>query len=238
MNSEIKMLIAGGCFLSQNNIASNLLYHQIVKNNFKKANQINLDISLIRYDSIRNCYKKISDSVSKEGVDIILFHLRVEPILLSSKLYCKYYDNDGKLIKHIRIAGNKLYYKKNTQPNPRLHLGIGIMPSKSYSKIHKIFRELNYLFGYFTGNWSKIIHDYLDSLIKIMQLCKEEKILLIVTGPVSRPYSYSENKLSFKLHKYMCEYLKEHKVIYLNSLSRLDLGSKKISYQYYKKYQD
>ncbi|MCX6148930.1 MAG: hypothetical protein NTX22_00230 [Ignavibacteriales bacterium] len=222
MLQKIKLLIVGGCFPVQDNIEPSKLYHQQLKNKLQESN-INLDIRIIRYESISKSFENIKEVIDKEKPDCLLFHLRVEPILLSSKFYSKYYDKDGNLIKHINLAVFNLNYRKIKKRTSEKVINNELSKKSKFStSVQNIFREINYFFGYIMGDWSAAFSKYLSLLIKIIELCKTYGITLVITGPVSRPYSNLENHLSKKLHKYMSQYSFLHNQIYANLFGAKD----------------
>lgn len=219
MYQKIKLLIVGGCFPVQDNIESNKLYHQILKNRLQESHNINLDIKIIRYESISSCLEKIKEAVNIELPDWLLFHLRAEPILLPSKLYSKYHDKDHSLIKRIKLTVLNFDYKKKGNANTKKIIDKELISKSTFNlKIQYFFRELNYFFGYLTGNWSDNMIKYFTLLTNIISICKTQGILLIITGPVSRPFSFFENQLSIKLNQYIVRRLSHHNMIYLNLL--------------------
>lgn len=223
MYQRIKLLIVGGCFPVQDNIEPNLLYHQLLKNKLIESNNTNLDIKIIRDEYILRCFEKIKETIYIEEPDWILFHLRVEPILLSSKLYSKYHDKDGNLIKQINVAVFNWSFRKKKRITKKKIVDSALnRRSKINLRIRFLFREANYFLGMVVGNWRYSFRDYLTVLIKIIELCKTYDKALIITGPVSRPNIYLENQLSKELHKYMSEYLLHHDQIYVNLLGTKD----------------
>jgi hypothetical protein len=223
MYQRIKLLIVGGCFPVQDNIEPSFLYHQLLKKKLLELNNTNLEIKIIRYENISRCFEKIKEAINTEDPDWILFHLRVEPILLSSKLYSKYHDNGENLIKQINIAAfswnfrkkKRITNKKITDSSLNRRLNIIL-------RIRFLCREVNYLLGFVVGNWHYSFRDYLPLMIKIIELCKTNDKDLIITGPVSRPNSYLENQLSNKLHKFMGEYSMQHDQIYVTLMGNND----------------
>ena len=226
MSNKIKILIAGGCFPVQDNITPDKLYHQILKNQLQKLNDIDLEIRIVRYERIKKSFSQISEAVSIDKPDLILFHLRTEPMLLPARLFCKYHDRDGNLVKKINMSafglGPAIKHIQKRETGVRHHL---VERSGFRIIIHKMLRELNYFTGYILGNWSRILKDYLNLVNGIIQLSRNKNLTLIITGPVSRPFSYSENRLSEKLHKYMSRYLRQCHQVYLSLLGLYDKES-------------
>ena len=223
MSNRIKMLIVGGCFPVQDNISPDKLYHQILRKQLLESNDINLEIRIIRYENIKKCFNKISEAVVIDKPDLILFHLRTEPILLPAKLFCKYHNREGNLIRRINLSAFNLSYTvKDKQKQVTISENKPAEKSVFQIKIRSVLREFNYFGGYLIGNWPYILKGYLDLVNEIIQLIKNKDLTLIITGPVSRPFSYFENRLSERLHQYMNRYLDQYHQIYLNLLGLND----------------
>lgn len=211
MPSDLKILIAGGCFPVQDNIEYHKLYHQLLKSKLEDKFDCNIDISIIRYENIARCMDKIVEAVNTENPDIIIFHIRVEPILGLSKLYHVYQNRNGEIVKTFRLSSGSIirYRKAKSQQNEY---------SQHKTAVHCLLRELNYLFGYLAGNRGKILKAYLELIVKLIAYCKVNNIIPIITGPVSRPHSYFENYTSHSLHSYIYENIEFYNPIYINCL--------------------
>ncbi len=221
METKIKILIVGGCFPVQENIPSKDLYHQILKKKLGKYDEINLEIKIIRYDLIPQCYTAIVEAINIDKPDWILFHLRAEPILGLSKLYYEYHDKNK--MRTLSITASSINFKyrkkypagdetKNKKSSGRL--------LNSQSSLRYILREINYFCGKIVGNMTSAFALYLDLLKQIITLCKNNNIELIITGPVSRPHTFFEDYLSRKLHFFINSSLGNNGMIYLNCLGR------------------
>src|SRR4051812_29472807 len=92
----MKIAIVGGCFTDQHNIPFNRLYHQTLKKNVEE-NGNDIEIRTLRYERISKSLEKIDRLHNEYHFDLLVFHLRTEPLMRMTKFYYKYFDNKGKL---------------------------------------------------------------------------------------------------------------------------------------------
>ncbi len=246
MSNYIKLLIVGGCFPVQDNIEPSLLYHQLLKKNIEKSSDVIITIKIIRYDSISGSYEKIKEAIMVENPDWILFHLRTEPILLSSKLYSKYVDKNSKFVRQFhmeRIDWNFRWEKSCKGRETYFQTSKG--ENKIFLKVRIVFREINYFLGLVLGNWNQVFKNYLTLSVKLLEYCKSLNKILIITSPIPRPRSLFENLLSYKLHKFMNDrrlldnetyvnlydtFNKEEKFLFCGDLIKVnEIGHKRVS---------
>jgi len=229
METKIKILIVGGCFPVQENIAPKDLYHQILKKKLSTYDGVNLEIQIIRYDLILQCYTTLVDAIDTEKPDWILFHLRAEPILGLSKLYHEYHKKNKTRTLCITASTINFKYRKNypAGDETKNKESSGRLLN-SQSSLRYILREMNYFFGKIVGNMTSAFALYLDLLKQIVTLCKNNNIELIVTGPVSRPHTFFEDYLSRKLHIFINSFIGNTGIIYLNCLGRSDQNGKSL----------
>ncbi|MCK9426036.1 MAG: hypothetical protein M0Q21_08370 [Ignavibacteriaceae bacterium] len=223
MENKIKVLIVGGCFPVQENITPEDLYHQILKKKLNEYIGVNLEIKIIRYDLIPQCYEAIVEAIDLDKPDWILFHLRVEPLLGLAKLYYKYHDKNKTRTTCITASSINFKYKKNHPTGKELKDKESSGGSlNSQSLVRYILREMNYFLGKIVGNMTSAFAIYLDLLQQIITLCKNSNIELIITGPVSRPHTFYEDYFSRKLHLFINSFISGKGMIYLNCLGRSD----------------
>lgn len=216
MNSQVNLLIVGGCFPIQDNIAQKDLYHQILKTKIEKEYSKNVIINILHYEKLYPTYDKIRSTIEKQTPDLIIFHIRTEQILRMIKFYFKYHDKNMNFHKSFNFAllgiinpekeSFNLYRRPSTIKN-------------TVRKSNYFLVELNYLLGYLFLNQFFAFQDYKKLITKIVNLTKEKSLKIIFTGPVSRPKTFFENLTSTILSSYMKKNIQNKlRVTYLDFL--------------------
>lgn len=216
------LLIAGGCFPFQDNIPPQGLYHQILKEKVLKQQDIELELTLIRYEKLGNCVDLIKEESLKEKPDYILFHLRVEPIFRYIKFLYRYHNRKNIYKSTLNIAAFGIHNLKLHQRQDSTDIDKITYSSRKSSDLHKVLREFNYALGLLSGNVRYSFRLYLKVLLELRKFCNEEDIVLIVTSPASRPFSFFENLISYRLFKYITSQKSLHDIIFVNGLGLKD----------------
>lgn len=199
MSRKMQILIAGGCFPVQDNIPQQHLYHQVIKKILMEEYDIDLKINIIRYDRLKDAAELILNSLKNVNPEYLLFHLRVEPLFKYIKFFYKYHNLSNKSIASINfsflgIHNLRIRIKSIRQGN--------LTNVSSKSPTRHFLSEMNYALGFLTGNLRYSFRIYSTILHRIIKYCQDQNINLIITGPVSRPVSFSENFISSKLYYY------------------------------------
>jgi len=203
---NLKIMIVGGCFTEQHNINYAEHYHQLLKAKLKNHNY-DVQLNIVRYERLTKCLEKIITQTDIQQPDILIFHIRSEPLLRIAKFYYKFLDSN----KRIKYVFNFSMFNKN---NSELHRHFINRPkvfatsieSQKENVFYLLLLNFNYLFGKLFGNWKYAYKLYLKLIYDIQNFCMKKQIPLIIVGPVSRPRNYTENLLSNKLSSY-CEAL-------------------------------
>ena len=201
---NLKVMIVGGCFTEQHNINYAEHYHQLLKSKLLN-NNCNLEINIVRYERLIKCLEKIIKQNNIQKPDILIFHVRSEPLLRIAKFYYKYL-NSNKSIKH---AFNFSIFNKNNSESHRHfinrpHLFPTSVDSIKENELYLFMLNFNYLIGALFGNWKYAYKLYLKLIHDIQNFCTDRQTPLIIVGPASRPSNYYENLLTIKLNNY-CE---------------------------------
>ena len=191
---KLNVLIVGGCFTEQHNIEPSGLYHHLLANKLQEYKNVEMKLQIIRYERLTRCLEKINRSIEFQ-LDIILFHVRPEPLLRITKFFYRYKDKSNNLIKKFNIAFLKRVYAESQQYK------INPVVDRNYrypeeSLLHRILIDCNYFLGMAIGNLRYGLKLYLNLVCSINQYCSEKNIDLLVVGPVSRPHTFVENKLA------------------------------------------
>lgn len=211
----MKIAIVGGCFTEQHNIPFSCLYHQTLKD-YLKEDDNNIEITTIRYERISKCLDKIIELKKTSDFDLLILHLRAEPLMRISKLYYKYLDDQGILHHAINLPYFKFFYTEKFdlldhrrfthQENIRL---------KSTKGYH-ILREANYILGSLIGNKIYALNILKRVVLDIQSFCKDKDINFLLLGPVSRPVSFFEDSLSRKINCMFEDISQKESISYLN----------------------
>ena len=210
-------IILGGCFAEQHNIEFGKHYHQLLKQKLIDIQNIDIEYRIVRYERLSKCFEKLLSESEKIKPDLILLHIRSEPILRISKLYYKYIDAEGRLKRSLNISLlNKI--------NPEKHKHIinrkleSSFKQNNSTRLHKLLIEANYLLGCLTGNFNYTVKAYIKLINELIKYSAENEIKLLVVGPASRRHTFMENYFTNKLNVKISEALKNNNDKYVDCL--------------------
>jgi len=193
----MKIAIAGGCFTTQHNIPPESLCHQILKN-ILEAKGISVEIKTIRYERISKCTEKIIELKNSFSFDLLIFHLRTEPVMRLSKLYYKYKNQEGQKKCSFNLPHLNVLYPEKFDLLSRRSFQTRQTQSPE-SRIHHFLRETNYFMGSLIGNKKYAIRMMEKAIVQIQKFCQENNADFLLLGPVSRPFSKFEDQLSAEM---------------------------------------
>lgn len=190
----MKILIVGGCFTCQHNISFERLYHQTIRDKFIDQGDLDIEIKTITYSRLSRVMDKIEKVREEYPFDLLIFHLRAEPVLGMIKVYFKYLDEKGYLRRYLNVPFHHLSIEgKHFKAESRISSGI---LKKHDTKFYQQLRELNYNIGSSLGNKKRAIDLYEKCVLGLVAYCNEHSIQSLLLGPASRPVSKFENRLS------------------------------------------
>ena len=184
-------------------------------------------MQILRYERLSKCVDKISELIKVQKPDLILFHIRPEPLLRICKFYYRYKDAIGRLIRTLNFAalGKSFPERYNYQISPVVDR------TYEYPKegvFHRFLINSNYLFGVTVGNLDYGLKFYLELVKQVRRLCEKEKIKLLVIGPVSRPHTFLENWLAEKLHIYIRSWAHKEDAHFVNCIGKYSKDNKSL----------
>jgi len=209
----MKILVVGGCFTCQHNIEFNRLYHQSLKKMLIQSGIENADISTMRYERIGMTFDKIAAFHRSNDFDLLIFHLRAEPFMRLVKIYYKYINQQSKLKHSLNLPILKIIMpeKYDMLENRRINISTGT----NETKVHTYLREANYRIGHLLGNKKNAFDMYERFINEISAYCSNANKLFLLLGPVSRPFSVYENKLSYDISNHFLKYSNSTHINYL-----------------------
>jgi len=217
----MNITIVGGCFPVQHNIPEDRLYHHTLKLRLRDKG-IETSFSLVRYERLSNCLPKIEAAAKDRHIDLLVFHLRAEPIMRISKLYYEYMDDAGAVRRSLNLPFLHML-------NPEIHEVVvtrkivpGLPSQNGETRLHHALREVNYLSGELIGNSRYALKRYLSLVLSVADFCSRVGGKLLVVGPVSRPFSRFENRLSEKIDGVFSGEMGRAGLPYLRTLGRYD----------------
>lgn len=215
----MKIAIAGGCFTEQHNIPKDRLYHSTLQGLFKQDNK-DIEIRTIRYERISKCAEKIVQLKSEYDFDLLLFHLRAEPLMRMSKLYYKYLNDAGELKHALNLPYFYMIYPEKF--DVRLHTDrmIGNPMNPNESRFYHSLREANYMLGSWVGNKKYALEMLKNTILEIRDFCLVHKVKLLLLGPVLRPFSRFENSLSMEINDLFENLTRAESIKYLSLLKQ------------------
>lgn len=197
----------------QDNIKEEDMYHQILRRKLMEEYNIHLSADILRYENLRGCLELIKNKASQRKPELLLFHMRAEPVLPKIKLFNAYTSRSGKIIKSIRIFSKVLI--RTSEENRSAG---GSTSDRTTGKFHNFLRELNYFSGILVFNSLTLRKECLHLIKEITEFCRTMNIELILTGPVSRPRSYYENMISVWIDKIFRNEAVKEKIRYISFL--------------------
>jgi citrate lyase beta subunit len=214
---DINFTFVGSCFPVQHNILFEDEFHQILKRKIEKEYDVNFHVNIIRYERFIYCLDKIDKINRINPIDFLIFHIRPEPYLRLVKLYYKYVNHNNKKCRSLNIP---LFKILNPEKYDMLLLARKYSPADIYHKtlVRRIFINLNYLLGWFTGNNHYALSRYFSLANEIISYCDKNKIKIIILGPGLRSNTFVEKILSKKLNSYISEKIKITNTEYVDGL--------------------
>ncbi len=217
----MNITIAGGCFPVQHNIPKGRLYHDTFRRMLLER-ELDTNLTIVRYERFSTCLGKIEASNRTTPADLLIFHLRTEPAMRLCKLYYKYVDSSRILRHSLNLpVFNIINPERYEIPTSRI-----VLPQAgskvSESGAHHFLREANYFLGAAVGNWKFAVDSYMKLLDDVVGYCRKKSVRLLVVGPVSRPLSRLENRLSMDIHEAFNARAKKSGTPYLNILGMRD----------------
>ncbi|MBO0358071.1 SGNH/GDSL hydrolase family protein [Hymenobacter sp. BT186] len=214
--------IVGGCFPVQYNIEPDQLYHHTLRKLLAThcADQWPA-LEIIRYERFSTCLAKLAAAQARQPTQVVLFHLRAEPVMRLSKLYYRFL-NDQNQVRH------SLNFSWGPHSNPeRYDLLTRLRPAPALppppeTRLHRYFRQLNLRLGAAVGNRRRALRQYQELVAAVVAFCQHEGIRLLLVGPVSRPCAQVENRLSWQLDAHFTRFAQQHGLDYLPTLGETD----------------
>jgi len=209
----MRILIVGGCFTCQHNIEYARLYHQSLKNMFIDRGDLDTEISTIRYERIGMTLEKIVTFRQSNDFDLLIFHLRTEPFMRLVKLYYKYLNHHRELKHSFNVPYFNIIMpeKYDLLENRRVNCS----SDTNETKIHHYLREANYYVGSLMGNMKYAFKIYERFIDEISTYCNNTNKRFLLLGPVSRPSSVFENRLSYEISNHFTKYSNSRSIDYL-----------------------
>jgi hypothetical protein len=220
----MKILIVGGCFTCQHNISFERLYHQTIKNNFINRGDLEIEIKTITYNRLSKVLDKIEKVKADYSFDLLIFHLRAEPLLGMIKVYFKYIEENGNLRRFLNVPFHRLRVEQKHYD----HVGVGSarLLKNQNTMLHRYMRELNYCIGSAIGNKKRAIKNYENCVLGVSRFCEDNQVRLLLLGPVSRPVSKNENRLSHDISNAFKSVANREQLHYLELLGERTTGNK------------
>lgn len=221
------LTIVGGCFPVQHNIAPSRLYHHTLRERLAGPAALPAQwpgLTIIRYERLSTCLAKIEAAHARQSGQVLLFHLRAEPVLRLSKFYYRYLDDRGRVRHALRLPGTgpgpAERHDLLTRPAP---VGpVAAMPLPVPARTHRQLLQLNLRLGRWLGHERRARQQYTALVLAVADFCARHGIRLLLVGPVSRPCSTTENRLSERLHQHFEQVAAHHSLEYLPALGEVD----------------
>ena len=214
------LVIVGGCFPVQHNIPPPDLYHQTLRRQLAAAG-VPTDVTVVRYERLATCLAKVAAVAAARPIDVLVFHLRTEPLMRLTKLYYKHLDGTGRRRHSLNLPTwghlNPEKYDLLTV-RPRRPAPAPAPAPGPDTRLRRWLRALNYRAGAWAGNRAHGLGLYAQLTDDLAAFCAGATIRLLVVGPVSRPCSRYEDRLSEQIDAFFAPRLARQGVAYLRTL--------------------
>lgn len=213
------LTIVGGCFPVQYNIAPDRLYHHTLRQGLAAGGPWP-ELAIVRYERLSTCLAKLMAAHARQPTQVVLFHVRAEPVLRLTKLYYRYLDDASRVRHSLSLPWRPAHpeqYDLLTRPHPAPPL-----PPPPETRHHRHLRQLNLLLGTWAGNRRRALRHYQHLVLAVANFCQQQGIRLLLIGPVSRPCGRVENQFSAQLCVAFAELARQHGLHYLPTLGETD----------------
>ncbi len=215
------LTIVGGCFPVQYNIAPDRLYHHTLRTGLAAAGHACSGLAIVRYERLGSCMAKLAAAHAQQPTQVVLFHVRAEPVLRLTKLYYRYLDDENRVRHSFSLPWqsrrNPERYDLLTRRRPAPPL-----PPPPETRRHQLLRQLNLRLGTWAGNRRRALQQYQELVLEVADFCQRQSIRLLLIGPVSRPCGRVENQLSTQLSAVFAALAARHGLDYLPALGETD----------------
>lgn len=224
----MRLMIVGGCFPVQHNIAPARLYHATLRGRLATHYPGGPpEVAIVRYERFGTCLGKVRAAQAQRPAQVLLFHLRAEPLMRLAKLYYRYLDDHGRVRHSLnlpgRAPGNPERYDLLTRPRPA-----PAAEPPPESRLHRALRQANLHLGRWVGNRRRALRHYETLVTEVAAFCRQQGIRLVLVGPVSRPCAPAENQLSEALHGHFAALAARQQLDYLPVLGETDAAGQSL----------
>ncbi|MGI4874192.1 MAG: hypothetical protein ACRYFX_23775 [Janthinobacterium lividum] len=214
------LTIVGGCFPVQHNIAPGQFYHDTLRALLAPdCGGQWPELAIVRYERLSNCLAKVAAAHARQPTQVLLFHVRAEPVMRLAKFYYRYLNARQQVRHSLNLPwgapGQPERYTLSARPQP------APAPPPETS-LRRALRQLNLRVGAWLGNRHRALRQYDALVLALAGFCHREGIRLLLIGPVSRPCASEENRLSQQLHAHYLAFADQHGLDYLAVLGETD----------------
>lgn len=203
----IKIGIICGCLPEQYGIEPVDLYHQVLSRKIECELERQIEISSAWYTTLAASYSNSVKMIEASTPDLVFYHVRPDPYLRVSKLLLKYTDVTSQAFSKINLNADDSMIVDEDNNVERSVL------RRKLKTVHILFRNLNYISGLIFGSNRAAIKKEEEVIQNMIRYTDGKKIPLLIMGPASRPRSFIENRLLFKLEKKLHSKFKDKKYI-------------------------
>ena len=213
------ILLVAGCFPVQHNIRPDqLYYHALGALLAGQRGGPRPTFGLVRYEQFGNCLGKVVAAHAGQPAQVLVFHVRAEPVMRLAKLYYRYRDARQRLRHSLTLPWQPLTNPEQYDQPPRPRPGEPIPPEIPETRARRALRQLNLRLGAWVGNRRRALQAYETLVADVAAFCQDAGIRLLLLGPVSRPCAAEENRLSQELDAHFAAFAARHGLAYLPTL--------------------
>ena len=217
------LLLVGGCFAVQHNISPHQLYHHVLGALLApQRGGCRPTFGIVRYERFGNCLAKLAAAHARQPAQVLVFHVRAEPVMRLAKLYYRYRDARHRLRHSLTLPWRPPTHPAHYDQPPRSLPGESSPAAVPQTRIRRALRQLNLRLGAWVGNRRRALQHYQTLVADVAAYCQSAGIRLLVVGPVSRPCTAEENRLSGEINAHFAAFAARHGLAYVPTLGETD----------------
>lgn len=210
MKVDLNIAIVGGCALTQRSIPKENRFFSIAKRKLETEQNSKVSFLFSSYESFYQLEETVLKQLAKKKPDLLIIHLRPQPLLRISKLFLR--------ANNLNIKLNPiLTSKKNYPQNENMQL-----PIVSNFTTKPLFMGLNILLGRLFLVHKIVATQILESLKNIESVCIKHNIQFMILGISPQPKSLQGNYCCKSLNDFLKSKCNDLTISYIDTFNTLN----------------
>ena len=208
----------GGCAITQPDIPKEKRFIEVLRTKMKSDCSIETSFTFSSYSHFYELEKSIEKIINKQKVDLLIVHLRPQPLLVLSKFIIKKKNKNNKTAFFI----NPLVYRKCAYPYLEQSSSPVINQLALKPKSKPKLMGLNILLGRLFGLNKKAAKQIFNAILSIQSQCKQKDIKLTILGISPQPMTKHGNINCQELNVYLIKKCHDEGIEYVDSFSKMN----------------